>query len=233
MANIVLKDRNGANVVYKNIDYLSVKTEEGDYVRFSESDLKVSSVDQLPTENIDPDILYSVIGVDEETGEKKVTYCKYTEGGWQMYLVPSGTLDLEHGGVFNVAEYAEVRVTAGQQVYPIFVDSVEEMTDTSSAYVLNSTGEIYKYDDVTVSLVDTIKATKDNPYWLGWQLNLGDGELKYANETGFVTPFIDLTKYTEDVKLKFTSSGPVIAGYGNSQLCMGCYNENKELLQVI
>jgi hypothetical protein len=60
MANILLKDKNGANIVYKDIDYLSLSTAEGGTVRFNERTVEVISVTELPTEEINDGAVYKV-----------------------------------------------------------------------------------------------------------------------------------------------------------------------------
>lgn len=234
MANIVLKDRNGANVVYKNVDYLSVKTEEGEYIRFSESDLKVSNVSELPTENIDPEVLYCIEGVDEETGEARVAYCKYINGEWKMYLAVEGTINIESVGDYDVSNYKDARVEIDQPAYPIFVNTIEEMVDTTKAYVLNSTGEIYKYGDVTVPLTDVIKSEPGNVFHYGKFLSTStdEGALVEDDENGaFVTPVIDLTKYQKEIKVAFSANYVCIpSSYSNNYCYFALLNAEKQVL---
>ena len=78
--------------------------------------------------------------------------------------------------------------------YPT-VDSVSEMTDTTKAYILSSTGTIWRYQTVEVEtdteMTEQIVGTTDNPW--------GAGRLSSGNPNGtagyVTTPYIDLDKY--------------------------------------
>lgn len=87
---------------------------------------------------------------------------------------------------------------------PTFVDSVDEMIDTSKSYVNTQTGTIWVHRTATyekeVTITDEIDDTDDNPYYDGHRLGSSatsttDGFTSGA--TGYhLTPLIDLTKYS-------------------------------------
>ena len=78
---------------------------------------------------------------------------------------------------------------------PTFVDSVDEMIDTSKVYILNSTGTIWAYKDGGTSIqtvTEQIEGTSDNP-WSAGRLSSGNPN----GLAGYVTtPYIDLQKYS-------------------------------------
>ncbi len=94
------------------------------------------------------------------------------------------------------AEIAEMVDGATVVQAPQFVNSVDEMTDTSRVYVLASTGKIWAYKDSTheeeVTVTDQIVGTTDNPYEVG-RLS-GSGTVSADVSTHVVSPYIDLTK---------------------------------------
>ena len=75
---------------------------------------------------------------------------------------------------------------------PLFVDSRDEMTDTSKIYVLSSTGKMWAYKNVTVEQTVTDRVTDaffDNT-------RLGSDGSNASGNIGYVTtPYIDLLKY--------------------------------------
>lgn len=79
---------------------------------------------------------------------------------------------------------------------PLYVDSLDKMTDTSKVYVLSATGHIWAYMDTTteqeVEVVDKIIGTANNPYETG-RLS-SSGALSNDVQTHTLTPYIDLTK---------------------------------------
>ena len=83
---------------------------------------------------------------------------------------------------------------------PKYVNSVDEMTDTSRVYVLASTGKIWAYMNATVEKEVTrrvdIVGTTDNPYIANSRLTSSSTEDTFSNDaSGYVvTPKIDLTK---------------------------------------
>jgi hypothetical protein len=79
MANIILKDKNGANVVYKNVDYVSFQTLEGGTVRFNERAAKIISVTELPTEEIDDNAIYRLTTVAD--GKTTVEFYAHENSG--------------------------------------------------------------------------------------------------------------------------------------------------------
>jgi hypothetical protein len=76
------------------------------------------------------------------------------------------------------------------------VNSIDEMTDTSKAYILASTGHIWIYkqggNTTTETITEKIVATSDNP-WSAGRLGSSGGISTQAGYT--VTPYIDLSKY--------------------------------------
>ncbi|MBQ9082165.1 MAG: hypothetical protein IJY28_01540, partial [Clostridia bacterium] len=94
------------------------------------------------------------------------------------------------------AEIAEQVEGAVLVQAPKYVDSVDQMTDTSRVYVLASTGEIWAYMDTTteqeVTIREDITGTTDNPYEVG-RLS-SSGTLGEAVTGYVITPYIDLTK---------------------------------------
>lgn len=94
------------------------------------------------------------------------------------------------------AEIAELIDGATVVQAPKYVNSVDEMTDTSRVYVMASTGRIWAYMDSSttkeVTITDQIVGTTDNPYEVG---RLGSsGTLGEAISGYVITPYIDLTK---------------------------------------
>lgn len=81
MANILLKDKNGANIVYRDIDYLSLSTAEGGTVRFNERTVEVISVTELPTEEINDGAVYKVTTKDENEATIVKFYVHDEESG--------------------------------------------------------------------------------------------------------------------------------------------------------
>lgn len=82
MANILLKDKNGANIVYRDIDYLSLSTAEGGTVRFNERTVEVISVTELPTEEINDGAVYKVTTKDENEATIVKFYVHNENGEW-------------------------------------------------------------------------------------------------------------------------------------------------------
>ena len=81
------------------------------------------------------------------------------------------------------------------QSTPLFVDSIEECTDTTKLYVLPD-GYIYSYmeseTNETETVVDEIIGTDGNPYFSNSRFS-NEGTL--STQSGYtVTPYIDLTK---------------------------------------
>lgn len=89
----------------------------------------------------------------------------------------------------------------GTSEYFATVGSVEEMTDTTKAYILSRTGTIWRYQTIEVGtdteMTEQIAGTDDNPWGTG---RLHDGE---PNDwAGYVTtPFIDIGKYSGSITL--------------------------------
>lgn len=70
----------------------------------------------------------------------------------------------------QIADQQEQIDNLGSPEPPEFVDSVEEMTDTSESYVNTQTGTIWVYrtatyeKEVTVTVPESDITTEDNPY---------------------------------------------------------------------
>lgn len=82
---------------------------------------------------------------------------------------------------------------------PTFVDSVDEMTDTTKSYVNTETGTIWVYRTATydkeVTVREDIVGTDDNPYHADSRLSSSITEDSFTSASGYlVTPLIDLTK---------------------------------------
>ena len=95
------------------------------------------------------------------------------------------------------AEIAEMVDGATIVQAPKFVDSVEEMTDTSRVYILNSTGTIWAYKS-GATVIQTIKEQITGTWEQG---RLGSNGLASAQSGYVITPYIDLTKYSVPFEL--------------------------------
>jgi hypothetical protein len=123
MANIVLKDKNGASVVYKNIDYLSLQTLEGGTVRFNERATPVITVLELPVEDIDDNAIYRVVTRDEDNTTHVQFYAHEESGEW---------IDLTREIQLNditITENGEYIPTNSEDGYAKVVVSVDTFTD--------------------------------------------------------------------------------------------------------
>lgn len=100
---------------------------------------------------------------------------------------------------------------------PTFVDSVDEMTDTTKVYILNSTGTIWAYKDGGTSIqtvTEQIVGTSDNP-WSAGRLSSGNPN----GLAGYVTtPYIDLQKYSVPFTLHLGGLPFAHNGDGNRRL---------------
>lgn len=105
----------------------------------------------------------------------------------------------EDGYTLTAADKAEIaELVDGATVVqaPKYVNSVDEMTDTSRVYVMASTGRIWAYMDTAstseVTVTDEIVGTSDNPYEVG---RLSSSGTVSTDVSGYVvSPYIDLTK---------------------------------------
>lgn len=122
MANIVLKDKNGANIAYTNVDYVSFQTLEGGTVRFNEGDIRVIPVEELPTEDIKEEVLYKIETTEDEN--IKIAFYMYENGEWAEYTVG--------GGVVDVAEFPTDNIEQ-DKIYRI----IRETTKTTTEIWLN------------------------------------------------------------------------------------------------
>lgn len=105
MANIMLKDKNGANIVYKNVDYVSFQTLEGGTVRFNERIAPIITVTELPAEDINDSAVYRVVTKDEN-GVTTVQFFAHEESG-------------EWVNVARGAQLTELMITENGEYVPV------------------------------------------------------------------------------------------------------------------
>lgn len=103
-------------------------------------------------------------------------------------------------GLLNLTNMADEIRNINEVVDPFFskaefADSVAEMTDKKKLYILNSTGNLWMYQEGESGIevvTEQIVGTTDNPW--------GAGRLSSGNPNGaagyVTTPYIDLTKYS-------------------------------------
>lgn len=108
MANIILKDKNGTDITHMGIDYLCMRTLEGGLVRFNEGDIRVISVDELPSENIKEDAIYKVETTEDES--VKIVFYTYANGEWVEYGVGGGFVDVDEFPTENIDSEVIYRV---------------------------------------------------------------------------------------------------------------------------
>lgn len=112
---------------------------------------------------------------------------------------------------------------------PIYVDSIDKMTDTSRVYVLSSTGDIWAYMDTTVTkeITDKITGTTENPYLNGNRLG-SDGSAVNDSSEMVLTPYIDIGSYTTygSITLKLAGIQYIFPSH-KTNVKVALYDENK------
>lgn len=110
------------------------------------------------------------------------------------------------------------------------VDSVAEMIDTSKAYILSTTGTLWRYlpveTEAEVDKTEPVLATDDNPAYDG--KSMGTSGLS-DNAEYVVSPYIDLHKYGFPCTLNLNGL-PWITQTVTGKIRVQTYNENKELI---
>ena len=104
---------------------------------------------------------------------------------------------------------------------PDFVNGVAEMTDESKVYVNTETFTFWRYQEATyeTTITDIIESTADNPAHDGYYTNKGTLE---ARSGTFVTPYINIGKYSGQIKLKVkgaTCLSDAASPYTAADLC--------------
>ena len=126
MANIVLKDKNGANIVYKNVDYVSFQTLEGGTVRFNERAADIISVTELPTEDINDNAIYRLTTKDENGGTTVEFYAHENSGEWIEVAEGAKMSDLV---VTENGEYVPVEAEDGFAKVTVNIDTFTDVEE--------------------------------------------------------------------------------------------------------
>lgn len=126
MANIVLKDKDGANIVYKNVDYVSFQTLEGGTVRFNERAADIISVTELPTEDINDNAIYRLTTKDENGGTTVEFYAHENSGDWIEVAEGAKMSDLV---VTENGEYTPVEAEDGFAKVTVNIDTFTDVEE--------------------------------------------------------------------------------------------------------
>lgn len=195
MANIMLKDKNGADVVYKNVDYLSLRTLEGGTVRFNERIAPIITVAELPAEDINDSAVYRVVTKDEN-GVTTVQFFAHEESG-EWVSVAKGA-QLTELMITENGEYVPVGTEDGYTKVTVDIDTfidVEEFPteniDASAVYrtvFLDETGKTKTVYGVLDS--DNTKSFVEYDERDGWVEKGGGGDILPAtiSKNGLYNP---------------------------------------------
>lgn len=126
MANIVLKDKNGANIVYKNVDYVSFQTLEGGTVRFNERAADIISVTELPTEDINDNAIYRLTTKDDNGNTTVKFYAHENSGDWIEVAEGAKMSDLV---VTENGEYTPVEAEDGFAKVTVNIDTFTDVEE--------------------------------------------------------------------------------------------------------
>lgn len=126
MANIVLKDKNGANIVYKNVDYVSFQTPEGRTVRFNERAADIISVTELPTEDINDNAIYRLTTQDADGKTIVEFYAHENSGEWIEVAEGAKLSDLE---ITENGEYVPVEAEDGFAKVKVSIDTFTDVAE--------------------------------------------------------------------------------------------------------
>ena len=126
MANIVLKDKNGANIVYKNVDYVSFQTLEGGTVRFNERAADIISVTDLPTEDINDNAIYRLTTKDDNGNTTVKFYAHENSGDWIEVAEGAKMSDLV---VTENGEYTPVEAEDGFAKVTVNIDTFTDVEE--------------------------------------------------------------------------------------------------------
>jgi hypothetical protein len=81
MADILLKNRNDVDIAYKDVNYINLRSIDGETIRFNDGDIRTLKVSELPTEKIDEDAVYRIESIDEQ-GNTIVNFYSHKDGEW-------------------------------------------------------------------------------------------------------------------------------------------------------
>lgn len=126
MANIVLKDKNGANIVYKYVDYVNFQTLEGGTVRFSERAAEIINVAELPTKDIHDNAVYRVVTKDENGKTTVKFYAHENSGEW---VEIADGIQLSDLMVTENGEYVSAGAEAGFAKVTVDIDTFTDVEE--------------------------------------------------------------------------------------------------------
>lgn len=126
MANIVLKDKNGANIVYKNVDYVSFQTLEGGTVRFNERAADIINVTELPTEDINDNAIYRLTTRGDDGKTIVEFYAHENSGDWIEVAEGAKMSDLV---VTENGEYSPVEAEDGFAKVTVNIDTFTDVEE--------------------------------------------------------------------------------------------------------
>lgn len=128
MANIILKDKHGVDIIHKGIDYLTLRTAEGGTVRFNERAVKVIDVTELPTDKIDKSAVYKLTTTDEN-GVATVEFYIYNDETSSWVIDDSFTHKFEEKEITENGEYVPSPGVDGFSKVSVNVDTFTDVDE--------------------------------------------------------------------------------------------------------
>lgn len=136
--------------------------------------------------NVENGALKVTIDIQQTTGQSTTAVMSQKATTDEINALKS---DLANKASTDYVDNAVASVSGG---VPPFVDSVDEMTDTSKVYVLNSTGTIWQWKETTTEKEITVREDITTGYERG---RLSSGGANSGDvQTHTLTPLIDITK---------------------------------------
>ncbi len=154
---------------------------------------------------------------------------------WSLIGAESG----DSGGAFvltdeDKTDIAELVPLVTAPAEPLFANGVADMTDTANVYVNLETGTLWRYQEATceTTLTDTIALDvndADNPAYVGQYSNKGT---LTANANSFVTPYIDIRKYSGQIALKIKGA-TCLSASNSPYYCADSCDENRSYMSRV